>query len=81
MKVYMDLNANEIVSEDVARSRISASVDSDDIMSYIYHHVSWDELREHLVHDDFIDNIIDDISDSWFGDRFEEYDLIESESE
>ena len=79
MRVYMDMNANEIVSEDVARSRINASVDGDAIMYYIYHNVRWSELREHLADDDFINDIISNISDSWFDDRFEEYDLIESE--
>ena len=79
MRVYMDTEANEIVSENVARSRINASVDSDDIMHYIYKYVGWNELREHLADDGFINDIIDKVGDNWFGDRFEEYDLIESE--
>lgn len=79
MRVYMDMNANEIVSEEVARSRMKASVDGSDIMYYLYHHVSWTELQKHLVGDDFINDMIDKITDGWFDDRFEEYDFIESE--
>ena len=79
MKVYMDMNANEIVSEDVAHARMRASIDGEDLMNHIFNHVSWSTLREHMKDDGFIDDIIDDLGDSWFDERFEEYDLIESE--
>lgn len=78
MKVYMDMNKNEIVSEDVARSRMRASVDGDDLMNHIFNNVSWGELIKHIDHD-FVMELVDRLSDDWFDERFEEYDLIESE--
>lgn len=79
MRVYMDMNHNEIVSEDVAHDRMRASIEGEDIMNHIYNHVSWDELRRHMKDDDFVIDLIDRLSNEWFGERFEEYDLIESE--
>ena len=78
MKVYMDRNTNEIVSEDVAHARMRASIEGEDIMNHIFNHVSWDELREH-IDENFVLDVIDRLSDDWFDERFEEYDLIESE--
>ena len=78
MKVYMDMNTNEMVSEDIARSRMRASIEGDDIMNHIFNNVNWSELRNH-IDNDFVMDLVDRLSDDWFGDRFEEYDLIESE--
>ena len=73
MKIYMDMNHNEIVSEDVAHARMRASIEGEDIMNHIFNHVSWGELREH-IDENFVLDVIDRLSE-----RFEEYDLIESE--
>ena len=78
MKVYMDMNLNEMVSEDVARSRMRASIEGDDIMNHIFNNVSWSELCKH-IDNDFVMDLVDRLSDDWFDERFEEYDLIESE--
>lgn len=78
MRIYMDMNHNEIVTEDVARSRMRASIEGDDIMNHIFNNVSWNELREH-IDNDFVMELVDRLSDDWFDERFEEYDLIESE--
>ena len=80
MRVYMDTNRNEIVSEDVAHARMRASIEDEDIMNYIFNHVSWDELREH-IDENFVFDVIDELSNDWFDESFEGYDLIESESE
>ena len=78
MKVYMDRENNEIVSEDVARSRMYASIEDEDIMNYIFNNLSWSELREY-IDESFILDVVDGLSNDWFDERFDEYDLIESE--
>lgn len=77
MKVYMDMNSNEIVTEDVAYSRFDNDVEDYEIMSVISN-LSWDELRPHLDHN-FIEILYDRYREDNFESRFEEYDLIESE--
>ena len=79
MKVYMDMNCNEMVTEDVAHARMADAVEGESIMYHLYYAVGWDELRKHLVDDGFITEIIKKLSKEGFDERFEEYDLIESE--
>ena len=69
MKVYMDMNSNEIVSEEVARSRMCASITGDEIMHYIFDDVGWDELRKHLD-DDFVIGLFNNLSNDWFSESF-----------
>ena len=77
MKVYMDLNANEIVVDDVAYSRFDEDVRGYELMSVVAN-LSWDELQPHLDHN-FIERLYEKYREENFESRFEEYELIESE--
>lgn len=78
MRVYMDVNTNEIVTEEVARSRIRKDIDSDEIMSYIWNNIDWSDIRAHLDNG-FVTSVVDRIVDEWFNENFDGYDVIESE--
>lgn len=77
MRVYMDLNTNEIVTEDVARARYNNDIEGYEMMNFVSD-LSWDELVRHLD-PDFVNELYDKYCDENFASRFDEYDLIESE--
>ena len=78
MKCYFDYETEELVTREVALSRMANAIPDDDIMRYIGDYLSWSDLRTHLS-DDFVDKLIYQMATDWLFDRFSEYDLIESE--
>lgn len=77
MKVYMDMNQNEVVTEEVAYSRFDNDIQDYEIMSMLSS-LSWDEVRPYLDHN-FIERLYDRYREENFESRFAEYDFIESE--
>lgn len=78
MKFYFDYETEELVTREVALSRMANTISDDDIMRFIGDYLSWGDLRAHLS-DDFANDLINQMANDWLFDRFSEYDLIESE--